>query len=767
MFLFPDDNVSKEEKSKKDFGLGVLRAADQISRTNAFIGTFMNPRMVLREQYSDGNQPVEIYKKLFLGSSSAQVADGRADTMSGNDGLTSYVNINWAIYNPMVKLVSVLRSMFSARDYRVEVKSLDRTHMNEKADKKWRLYTRSVATNDLREEMGLPVPASNFQPKDIQSLELADKLGFFKLELESTLEKIIEHGFDISDWQKLRRKFQKNTIDHRFKVAKVECHPVTGAAMFRWVDPKKVVMQWNPDNLGENPLYIGFYESVQVKELANILLNEGYSEQEIDQQLKTAVSGLHKNVDFGLREGVFPSWYNFTVEVLHLEYVSTDYSTYYTGKNKEGKKKTVRAKYNEDGSIKENKFEDGETIEVNKDFLYEGSFIVGTDFCYNWGLCEHQLRDKKNNVMYSYVWDYLEGRSMTERAISILDDLQMCVYKLRAAVASAAPKGYDIDLGETANIVVQGKTLDIFALMKIHRETGIKVRKTVKNLQGQKEKLNPLEENEGGIGQQMNEWLTMIQSNIALLFDELGIPNVLAGQGIQSAEKAVGVINAEIGGAVNATFDEVESELIFKKRLAEVLVMKARVLIRYDDKVEDYYENLFGDTAIDSIKSIDGLTLEQLGITMTPRPTEAEKAQILQDCIELTKAGRDGFMPFTQSDLVMVRMLLNNDQLELATIYMSKTIEENKAKHLAEQQAVIQSNSEAQMQSAQAATQNELAIINAKAEAEARILQMKIELEGAMKERLQAQKGALELEQIKTEIAAEMTLGTQIRNPLD
>jgi hypothetical protein len=40
----------------------------------------------------------------------------------------------------------------------------------------------------------------------------------------------------------------------------------------------------------------------------------------------------------------------------------------------------------------------------------------------------------------------------------------------------------------------------------------------------------------------------------------------------------------------------------------------------------------------------------------------------------LTKAGRDGFMPFTQSDLVMVRMLLNNDQLELATIYMSKTI---------------------------------------------------------------------------------------------
>jgi hypothetical protein len=36
-----------------------------------------------------------------------------------------------------------------------------------------------------------------------------------------------------------------------------------------------------------------------------------------------------------------------------------------------------------------------------------------------------------------------------------------------------------------------------------------------------------------------------------------------------------------------------------------------------------------------------------------------------------------------------------------------------------------------------------------------------------MKERLQAQKGALELEQIKTEIAAEMTLGTQIRNPLD
>ena len=97
-----------------------------------------------------------------------------------------------------------------------------------------------------------------------------------------------------------------------------------------------------------------------------------------------------------------------------------------------------------------------------------------------------------------------------------------------------------------------------------------------------------------------------------------------------------------------------------------------------------------GEKAIEAINAIKGMTLDQLGINMIPRPTEAEKAQLLQDCIELTKATRDGFVPFTQADLVMVRSLLNNDELELATIYMSKTIEEAKARHLAEQKQMVE-----------------------------------------------------------------------------
>lgn len=763
MFLFPDDNIPQAEKQEKPFGLDVLRAIDTVSRTNALIGTFMHPRMVLREQYSDGNQPTDIYKRLYLGNTDDVAVQSRSDAAQGKR--LSYVNINWAVYSPMVKMVSLLRSMFSARDYRVEAKSLVRGHIDEKAKAKWLLYTRSMATNKLREEIGLPVPKSVYVPKDMASLELADKLGFFKLELEGTIEKIIEHTFDISDWLKVRRKLQRNTIDHRLRVVKVECHPVTGAACFRWVDPKKFVIQWNPDNMGEKPLFVGYYESVQIKELAGILLNEGYSAAEIDEVLRKRCSDLYKNVDFNEMSGNVPSWYNYTIEVLHAEYISTDYNVFYTGTNEQGRPKAVRAQYDKNGQIKENKFENGETIYTNTDYLYDGSFIVGTDLCYNWGRSSHQMRDKKNNVMYSYVWDYLEGRSMTERAISILDDLQMCVYKLRAAVAAAAPKGYDIDLGEIANVVIGGKAVDIFELMKIHRETGIKIRKTIKTLQG-KEKLNPIDENDGGIGPQMNEWLTMIQANITLLFDELGIPQVLAGQGLQSDEKAVGVINAEIAGAVNTTFDEVQSELIFKKRLAETITMKARLLIKFDEDARKYYENLLGETAINSIKAIEDMTLEQLGISLIPRPTEAEKAQLLQDCIELTKATRDGFVPFTQADLMMVRSLLNNDQLELATIYVSKATSEAKEKHLAEQQAVIQSTSQAQMESSKAAAENELMIINAKAQAETQVLTKKIELEGAMKERLQAQKGAIEMEQIKTEIEAEKSLGTQIRNPI-
>ena len=763
MLLFPSDDIPKSKKEETQFGLEVLQAINSYNVS----GTFWNcsqasyAQMELRELYSNGNQPQDRYKQFLHGAINKN--GDKPNQLA--EGLTSYVNISYDVLNPMPKLVSTMRQMLSSRDFRLEVQSLDRTHMAEKSKAKYRLFAQSIETNPLREKYGLPAVKNRFSPKSEQDLELIDRLGFFKLELEAALEKVIEHSFDVSKWRFIRQQFQKNVIDHRFRMAKICMHPTTGIPYIKWIDPKKVVIQWNPDNLGEKPLFVGHYESVQVRELIDILLNEGYEKDFIENAIKPRVSLAYPQANFNDMQGGIPTWYGFVIDVLHAEYISTDYGAVYTGLNKDGEYKVVDAVRDENGNYKPNKFSEGKTIHINTDYLYSGSFIPNTNIAYGWKCEEHQLRDKQNTVVYSYAWNFLQGRSMTSRVQGILDDLQMAVLKLRTAVAAASPKGYDIDLGEAANIVVGGKTLELYDLIKIKRESGIRIRKTVKALDGSSNRLDPIEENEGGIGKQMNEWFSLIQMNIGMLFDELGIPAVATGQAVASAEKAVGVVQQEVNGAVNAIFDEVEQEGIFKQKIGEVILAFARVLIKKDKKVADYYEDLLGKGAVDAIKAIEGYDIEKLGINLISKPTEARKAALLQSCIELSKSGRDGFMALDQANLIYIENLLANDQLELATIYMSKAVADNKKAHEEEQRRMVEFTAKQQQDSAAAVNQMEVQKLQMEAQIEAGLIEKKIQLEGAMKERLQAQKGAIEIEQIKMEIEGERVTGTDIKNP--
>lgn len=122
-------------------------------------------------------------------------------------------------------------------------------------------------------------------------------------------------------------------------------------------------------------------------------------------------------------------------------------------------------------------------------------------------------------------------------------------------------------------------------------------------------------------------------------------------------------------------------------------------------------------------------------------------------------------MALDQANLIYIENLLANDQLELATIYMSKAVADNKKAHEEEQRRMVEFTAKQQQESAAAVNQMEVQKLQMEAQIEAGLIEKKIQLEGAMKERLQAQKGAIEIEQIKMEIEGERVTGTDIKNP--
>jgi hypothetical protein len=306
----------------------------------------------------------------------------------------------------------------------------------------------------------------------------------------------------------------------------------------------------------------------------------------------------------------------------------------------------------------------------------------------------------------SYVVHRIGGQSPTRSVKGLLDDLMFAILKLRAAVWAAAPKGYRIDVSESANIKIGGVEYDLFDLIHVHRQNGIQVVATKFNAASGKYVSQPVTEMDNGLGPQGAEWIQQIANIQMMVKDLMGIPDAMAASPDQSAERLVGVVEQDYIAGNHANWPLRESERIFKQKVAEKIIHQARIDIEFDEKIREFYSNMIGEYMIDSLDEVKGLSLDQLAITTRALPNEKEKGMILQRAIQMSQIPtKDGSVMLRPSSIERIAQLLKNDDVDEAVWFMA--VEENEARQREEQyaqQSMIQ-NAQLQQQSAMAAEQ--------------------------------------------------------------
>jgi hypothetical protein len=303
--------------------------------------------------------------------------------------------------------------------------------------------------------------------------------------------------------------------------------------------------------------------------------------------------------------------------------------------------------------------------------------------------------------MSSYVIHRINGQSPTRSVKGLLDDLMFAVLKLRAAVWAAAPKGYRIDVGEAANIKIGGVEYDIFDLMHIHRQNGIQIVATKFNAATGKYVSQPLSEMDNGLGPQGQEWLAQIANIQMMIKDLMGIPDAMAASPDQSAERLVGVMEADYVAGNHANWPLRESERQFKQKLGERLIHQARIDIEFDPTIKEFYQNIIGENMISALEEIEGLSLDQLAITCKVLPNEKEKSMILQRAVQMSQIPtKDGYTILRPSGVERVAQLLKNGDVDEAIWFMA--MEENTARMREEEfsQMMMQQTIQGQQQSA-------------------------------------------------------------------
>jgi hypothetical protein len=712
-YLFPSDNVPEIEKLKPEYGLRCGRALySRFCTGGTYFSYTQLPEMQETRNYGSGIQSTEKYKNWFSNGSptgtKSRSNNESAQTTRGmsNAQRKAMANISYDVFSPMKKLTNVLLSILADNDYKLDCVSLDKNIINKKKREKYDIYAKANFTNPLMKELGLPEFKLPFVPKDETMLEMADRLGFFKTKYEVALEKLAESGFRSSDWNSIRNETNRDAIDYHFRAAKIYNDSITGQVKVKYIDPARMIMLWNEDNEND-PVAIGHIEIETIQSIYVKLIEAGFDEKQIQSMAKTYVpyqtnASMIPVWAFERKDETTNRWVwmDFKVYVLKFEYLSTDYKQYVERKNKQGYASFLR----NNKPVEDKKKNPNDTYEeVSCNYWYEGSYIIsgtGSDRLYEWNKKPNQMQ-KGLNPMSSYVIDRISGQSPTRSVRGLLDDLMFAMLKLRAAVWAAAPKGYRIDVGEAANIKIGGVEYDLFDLVHVHRQNGIQIVATKFNAATGKYVSQPIQEMDNGLGPQGVEWIQQIANLQNMIKDIMGIPDAMAASPDQSAERLVGVMEADYVAGNHANWPLRESERKFKRKIGERIIHQARIDIEYDPKIREFYENIIGETMINALDDIEGLSLDQLAISCKVLPNEKEKSAILQRAMQMSQIPtKDGAVLLSPSSVERVAQMLKNGDVDEALWFMAT--EETEARQREEQHAqmMMQQTIQGQQQSA-------------------------------------------------------------------
>jgi len=769
---FPPDDIDPEKKEKKEWGKRVADAIWSRFSTNATYWGYDNSNVfTMYRSYLEGRQDNGVYKDWFTGATKDMPELARK-----NFARKGYANVDFRIVSYAPKVRAIIQSILSSSDYKVEANSLNPQSIAERKTMKWRMFY-EAKFKQLKVKAGLPVKHNQWEPQNEQELELYDKLGGFKLAYETAIEDIAQHTFDISSWSDIRTKSIDDLIECNFICGKQYVCQKTGATKIKHIAPKRLVMAWVDDLREKAPNFIGHLEKYRLAEIRNTLVDEGYSEEKVREVAKTYFPslGLTNTWEFYDVRGPVTNrfrWEDFEVDVLEFEYLSNDL-TYYTGREtKDGK-----YIYDKDTERKEKApYADGrkrKTDIVSNMVIYEGKYILGTQFLFDYGRQKNIVKETKDEAKSSYFVERVEGMSITERCLPLYDATMHSWLKLQAAVWAAAPKGFAIDVTALQNISLGDGVMKPLDLIQIRRQNGTQLYKSSMVMGKVVTGASSIQELEGGLGKQAAEWTNMLEYYLMKILDVAGITQALAASPNVSSEKGLGVSQLEVDATNNALFPLKDAMVKFKEKAARVVIAKTILNIRFDQKCREYYEGIIGRERIEAILSVGDTTLEQLAIKLEALPSQAEKMQIIQSANESKKVGKSGGTGITESDYQFIVQLITQDQVKLAAWYLSLSEERQAQRKALEAAAMLQEQSAAQaqaaiqveqakMQAAQMLAQVDVQTYAAKANVDL-MKEMKLkQLEGQIKTDIELIKGEQILEQIQLEATLEAQYGNEI-----
>jgi hypothetical protein len=542
-------------------------------------------------------------------------------------------------------------------------------------------------------------------PMDMEELEMRMEMGE-QFNRSKDAEMAIELGLYENNINHFRRTLYEDLFDLGVTGYK-EWLGDDNKAKFRKVDAESVIVSFARKSDFSDLVHAGEVIDVSLIDLALVTNSDG-SKMFTDEQLQEfagTLAGKFGNPNMvGKGTGWFKPYDKFKCKVFDIEFISYDEHNFRSVVDEDGNPDFRKADYNR-GKKAVDKY-------VRKCFktVYKCKWVVGTDYCYDFGLVNDQKRSTnpkkraETSLSYKfYAYNFYEMRAQgyMERLIPYLDEYQLTVLKIQNFKNRAVPSGWWIDLDALENVALNkgGKNMEPKELLQMFFDSGVLVGRS---------------KDPAGVPMGPN-WKPVIPientaaSELAMFYQDLVVT-------IQQIESTTG-FNAVTTGEANPrmlvpgyeTANMSTNDALFPIAFAEaqlIGMLASDVLCRMQQGVKKGrvegsipYRGALNSNALMFMEVSPTIALREYGIILEERTSDEQKMWVLQ---QMQGDIANGFLD--TSDAVMI---VNTHNAKQSMMILSYKVRKAKEQQQQNQMQQIQANNEGSAQAAQVAAQLE------------------------------------------------------------
>jgi hypothetical protein len=354
-------------------------------------------------------------------------------------------------------------------------------------------------------------------------------------------------------------------------------------------------------------------------------------------------------------------WNRFKVLILDFEFLSWNDYTYKEEIDNRGNARFGKTKYqgsskmdlavNEKGTIE--KFDYAGSVPslvdskskgqaepvylpVTKKVVYKCKWLIQTDYMYDWGMSENQIRqpsswwDTKLNIQL-YSWNFYKMRfaGITERLIPLEDKACLAWFRLQNMSNKLIPYLINIDLNALEGVDFGGggdkmnptKVMDfIFSNFVVpYRST---------DLLSQNPNYKPVSIEASGQLAVFGQLYQELQNTIDMMRQISGL-NELTDGSTPNAKTLVPVANAAMESTNNALYLLSFADKQLVQNVADAIVAKVQIAVKLG-KVEGYGRAL-GTETVKFFQINPDISIHEFGIFIEDSPSDYERQQLIQE----------------------------------------------------------------------------------------------------------------------------------------